>query len=238
MAKENPFWFDWAWVLVFSPSRHPVHDALTVLEALSLILPFGTREKDRPASKVGPQQSLPEHRRSFAAYVLDYHDLWQTISGADDSEGGGYVPTRSLYDSLPEEAQAELRRRADGATSHGFLECMTWPSMCRVVYRTASGSTGIGSRITRPGDLVCRVPGSKVLMTLRPIVDRDADPDTISCLCRADRSPGPHENEQRGIRPKVSPFSDFVGLCWYMTEGWVIAVAICCVKEMGEHHSP
>ena len=39
--------------------------------------------------------------------------------------------------------------------------------MCRVVYRTASGLVGIGSRVTRPGDLVCRVRGSPVLMTLR-----------------------------------------------------------------------
>jgi hypothetical protein len=182
MAKGNPFWLDRVWDLVFPPDRREGCDALTVLEALSLALPFGTREKDQPASKVGPQQNLAEHQRSFAAYVLDYHNLRQTIASADDGEGLGYAPPGSLYDSLPEEARAELRRRAHGATSEGFLECMTWPSMCRVVYRTASGSVGIGSRITRPGDLVCRVPGARVLMTLRQIAGYNDGPSTIPCV--------------------------------------------------------
>lgn len=190
MAKENPFWLDRVWKLVFpSPPSNPrqARDPLAVLEALSLALPFGTREKDEPVSMVGPQQTLRDHRRSFAAYVLDYHNLWrQTITdtGGDQSRAADDVPNRSLYGSLPEEAQAELRRRADGAASEGFLECMTWPSMCRVVYRTASGDVGIGSRITRPGDLVCRIPGSKVLMTLRriPSESEDIESDDISCV--------------------------------------------------------
>ncbi|KAH6847218.1 heterokaryon incompatibility protein-domain-containing protein [Chaetomium sp. MPI-CAGE-AT-0009] len=156
-AKVNPFWLDRVWELVF-PADH----------GLSLALPLGTREKGEPVSRTGSQQTRAEHMRSFAAYVLDYHELRQTVPDGDDS-GGGYVPARSLYDSLPAEARAELRRRAAGASSGGFLECMIWPSMCRVVYRTASGHVGMGSRVTRPGDLVCRVPGSKVLMTLRRI---------------------------------------------------------------------
>lgn len=40
----------------------------------------------------------------------------------------------------------------------------------------------MGSTVTRPGDLVCRVPGSKVLMTLRRIETADAEPGTISCV--------------------------------------------------------
>ncbi|KAK1756696.1 heterokaryon incompatibility protein-domain-containing protein [Echria macrotheca] len=182
MAKEHPFWLDKVWALVFPLDEHPVGDALTALETLSLAFPFGTKEKGESASKVGPQLSLAEHQRSFAAYVLDYHRLWQAISDADASVTSGDAPARSLFESLPKEAQDELRRRAEGATCEGFLECMTWPSMCRVVYRTASGSIGIGSRITRPGDLVCRVPGSKVLMTLRRIADSVDEPGTISCV--------------------------------------------------------
>ncbi|KAK3364348.1 heterokaryon incompatibility protein-domain-containing protein [Lasiosphaeria hispida] len=180
-AKENPFWLDRVWELVFPAAGNDGsledRDALAVLEALSLALPFGTREKDQPVSPIGPQQTLAEHRRSFAAYVLRYHELRYGVSseasgtGDDEDTCGCYLPACSLYGSLPAEVQAELRRRAEGATGGSFLESMTWPSMCRVVYRTASGLVGMGSRVTRPGDLVCRVRGSPVLMTLRRIED-------------------------------------------------------------------
>jgi hypothetical protein len=179
-AKANPFWLDRVWELVFPADGASGRDALAVLDSLSLALPLGTREKGEPGSRTEAQPRA-EHIRSFAAYVLDYHELRKTSpAGADD--GGAYVPARSLYDTLPEEAQAELRRRAEGATSGGFLESMVWSSMCRVVYRTASGHAGMGSRVTRPGDLVCRVPGSKVLMTLRRIEAVNAEPGTMSCV--------------------------------------------------------
>ncbi|KAK3389793.1 heterokaryon incompatibility protein-domain-containing protein [Podospora didyma] len=182
-AKMNPFWLDRVWELVSPKGSRVGLGASSVLETLSLALPFGTREKDQVKSRIGSQRTLMEHQRSFAAYLLDYHKLRQAVPDATtESNAGGYVPARSLYDSLPEESQAELRRRAEGATSEGFLECMTWPSMCRVVYRTASGWVGMGSRITRPGDLVCRVPGSKVLMTLRRIADDCTDPGVMSCV--------------------------------------------------------
>ncbi|KAK0640611.1 heterokaryon incompatibility protein-domain-containing protein [Cercophora newfieldiana] len=180
-AKVNPFWLDRVWDLVFPAESSPNRDALAVLESLSLALPLGTREKDQPASPVGPHQTLAEHRKSFAAYVLQYHELRQSVA-EDETDTSGYLPARSLYDSLPAEAQAELWRRAEGTTSGGFLECMTWPSMCRVVYWTALGFVGMGSRITRPGDLVCRVPGSTVLMTLRKIPGSSVEAGTIPCV--------------------------------------------------------
>lgn len=180
-VKVNPFWLDRIWELVFPGDDNQDHDALAVLESLSLALPLGTREKDQTPSSVGPHQTLAEHRRSFAAYVLQYHELRQSVAG-DESGKGGWLPARSLYESLPLEAQTELQRRAEGANSGGFLECMTWPSMCRAVYRTTLGFVGMGSRITRPGDLVCRVPGSNVLMTLRRIQDSSADAGTVSCV--------------------------------------------------------
>ncbi|CAM1507987.1 Fc.00g048350.m01.CDS01 [Cosmosporella sp. VM-42] len=169
-AKKNPFWLDRVWELVFPADGPPDRDALAVLETLSLALPLGTREKDEPVSKAGSNQTLEEHHRSFAAYVLEYHELRRgasEASGIDDDNS--HLPARSLFDSLPVEAQAELRRRAKGASSRGFIECMTWPSMCRVVYRTMSGLVGMGSRVTRPGDVVCRVRGLPVLMTVRRI---------------------------------------------------------------------
>ncbi|KAH8157163.1 hypothetical protein CIB48_g11074 [Xylaria polymorpha] len=172
-AKTNPFWLDRLWELAFPAAEGPTdrRDALAVLETLSLALPLGTRGEDEPVSTAGAHQTLGEHRRSFAAYVLEYHELWRGASEASDIADDTYLPARSLYDSLPAEAQAELRRRAEGVTGEGFIECMTWSSMCRVVYRTTSGLVGMGSRVVRPGDLVCRVRGSPVLMTLRRIED-------------------------------------------------------------------
>lgn len=182
-TKQNPFWLDHVWELIYpieQPNNtftSPGGDALAVLDSLSMALSLGTREKDDPNSDIGSSQTLEEHRRSFAAYILEYHELLRgALSEAGDvnDDDKSYLPVRSLFDSLPAEAQIELRRRAEGATAGGFLECMTWPSMCRIVYRTASGLVGMGSRVTRPGDLVCRVRGSAVPMTLRRTNDSNA----------------------------------------------------------------
>jgi len=183
-TKQNPFWLDRVWELVYPAEQQgstfasPGGDALAVLESLSLALPLGTREKNDPASKAGLNQTLEEHHRSFAAYVLEYHELLHRAlseaGGVNEDDDDSYLPIRSVFDSLPAEAQAELGRRAGGTTAGGFLECMTWPSMCRIVYHTASGLVGMGSRVTRLGDLVCRVRGSAVLMTLRRIDDSGA----------------------------------------------------------------
>ncbi|KAF2023639.1 hypothetical protein EK21DRAFT_80415 [Setomelanomma holmii] len=176
-TKQNPFWLDRVWELVYpadsqgSAFTKASSQALAVLESLSLALSLGTRETDNPVSKAGLNETLENHHRSFAAYVLQYHELLRgALSEAGDSnenDDNSYLPVRSVLDSMPAEAQAELRRRAQGTTAGGFLESMTWPSMCRMVYRTASGLVGMGSRVTRPGDLICRIRGSAALMTLR-----------------------------------------------------------------------
>ncbi|KLU83060.1 hypothetical protein MAPG_02127 [Magnaporthiopsis poae ATCC 64411] len=206
-AKKNPFWLDRVWELVFPPAQgRDDNAALEVLESLSLALPLGTREKHEPVTRIGPQQALADHQRSFAAYVLEYHELLQSAAAepagavAGDSDGG-YLPERSLYDSLPAEAQVELRRRAEGATSVGFIECMTWPSMCRVVYRTASGLVGMGSRITRPGDVVARVRGAEVFMTLRPIRGADDAGKVTEVGAETDAAPIPYAY----VAPTVVP---------------------------------
>ncbi|KAI1167353.1 heterokaryon incompatibility protein-domain-containing protein [Nemania serpens] len=177
-AKKNPFWLDRLWEAVFPSEGSADHDALTALETLSLALSLGTEAGEQSGNKAGPKQALEEHHRSFAAYILEYHELWRGASEAsgvaDVDDDGRSLPARSLYDSLPAEVQAELRRRAAGNTSERWIEHMTWPSMCRIVYRTSSGLVGMGSRVTRPGDLVCRVRGSTVLMTLRRIQDSGA----------------------------------------------------------------
>ncbi|KAH8690420.1 heterokaryon incompatibility protein-domain-containing protein [Phaeosphaeriaceae sp. PMI808] len=187
-TKQNPFWLDRVWGLVYpaeqqcSAIKSPGGDVLALLDSLSMALSLGTSETDDPVSKAGMNQMLEEHNRSFSAYVLEYHELLRSASseaGSMNKDGdNSYLPVRSVLDSLPAEAQAELRGRAEGAAAGGFLECMTWPAMCRVVYRTALGLVGIGSRVTRPGDLVCRVKGSTVLMTLRRIDDSSASKGT------------------------------------------------------------
>ncbi|KAI1193334.1 heterokaryon incompatibility protein-domain-containing protein [Nemania serpens] len=173
-AKKNPFWLDRVWEVVFPAEDSTDRDALATLETLSMALSLGTKVEEQSENKVGPKQAVEEHGSSFAAYVLEYYELWRRASEAsgidDDNDDDEYpVPVRSLLDSLPAEAQAELRRRAAGTTGGRWIDCMTWPSMCRVAYRTTSGLVGMGSRVTRPGDLVCRVRGSAVLMMLRRI---------------------------------------------------------------------
>ncbi|KAK4139497.1 heterokaryon incompatibility protein-domain-containing protein [Dichotomopilus funicola] len=209
-AKTNPFWLDRIWTEVLwsrsssgesglGKDDDDAQAALELLESLSLALPLGTMEPDEPRSKVGPRHTREENDRSFAAYVLAYHELWvkakaageQLESNAGDnndkdngieeqddkpdtpatggrSASSSYIPTSSLLTTLPQIAQSELRRRAENSSPQDFIESMTWPSMCRVIYRTTSGLVGMGSRVTRPGDLVCRVRGSGVLMTVRP----------------------------------------------------------------------
>lgn len=99
-----------------SPDDASRGDALQLLELLSLALPLGTREQDLQVSTVGPQQTRSEHHQSFTAYVLQYHKLRRSVS---DAYTDSYLPARSLFDSLPAGAQAELRRRAERATSGG-----------------------------------------------------------------------------------------------------------------------
>jgi hypothetical protein len=204
LTKTNPFWLDRIWEVVFPSdaqsniSADHGDSALNILETLSLALPFGTREKGDPVGLAGLNQPLEDHHQSFAAYVLEYHELLHhasfELSDVNGKSGSlSELPARSLLDSLPPLAQSELRRRAEEAASGGFIECMTWPCMSRVVYRTAKGLVGMGSRITQPGDLICRVQGSTVLMTLRKVGDCDKgdeaslamdskEPITVSCV--------------------------------------------------------
>ncbi|KAL2123467.1 hypothetical protein VTJ04DRAFT_3922 [Mycothermus thermophilus] len=194
LGKEHPFWLDRVWEVLCPAGREDDGEgpgALEVLDTLSLALPHGTLEPGEPPSKLsGSHQTLVEHRRSFAKYVLEYHELWKRGSAAAAAVAAGdeeatrmysgiadALPSMSLFDTLPPEVQDELERRAEGASSHGFLESMTWSAMCRVMYRTKTGMVGMGSRITRPGDLVCRVRGATLLMTLRAVDDSETRDD-------------------------------------------------------------
>jgi hypothetical protein len=210
-AKQTPFWLDRVWELVCpadkkcTPSKSSGDDALALLESLSLAISLGTKGEDGWVCKAGSSQTLEEHRRSFAAYVLEYHELLQVALAESCpvklKDNKAFFPARSIYDSLPVEAQAELRRRAEGAKSGDFLECMVWPSMCRVVYRTETGLVGMGSRITQPGDLICRVRGSNDMMTLREVDTTSPRFATGSCV----GTEGPPTIRCAYIAPTVLP---------------------------------
>jgi hypothetical protein len=187
VAKKNAFWLDRIWNEVVFPASEQAGeeldgaDALASLEAISLALSLGTEETEQPPGRrFGGHQTEKEHHRSFAAYVMQYHKLRAEANNSagkqlvessaaptDEISADTYIPRQSLFDTLSAEAQAVIRQRAEGASAGEWLECMTWPSMCRTIFRTASGLVGMGSRVTKPGDLICRIRGSAVLMTLR-----------------------------------------------------------------------
>lgn len=140
------------------------------------------------------------YRQSFAAYLLEYYRLHETAraitatlslsepgselitaAASVSNDNNNNLPQRSLYASLPESTQVEIQRRIAGATSLAFLQDMTWISMCRVIFRTSIGLIGMGPRVIRPADIVCRVRGYPVLIVLREI-SHEAESDTPRVL--------------------------------------------------------
>tara|TARA_R110002003_G_scaffold55_4_gene4947 strand:+ start:3057 stop:5195 length:2139 start_codon:yes stop_codon:yes gene_type:complete len=184
LTKKNPFFLDRLWETVYPAQGSNHQDPIKVLDNLALALADGLRDNhglnlseegdhsSKDATRPGEAQDM--HRKSFAAYLIEYHQLLETAmatlspstaSVSDDPNNN--LPQESLYASLPAPAQAEIQRRAAGATSLIFVQDITWVSMCRVIFRTATGLIGMGPRVMRPGDVVCRVRGCPVLMVLR-----------------------------------------------------------------------
>ena len=208
-AKKNPFYLDRLWETVYPAQDSNHKDPVKVLDNLSLALADGLRDNhglnlaeggdhsSKDATQPGEAQHM--HRQSFAAYLLEYHRLYETkrattatlkpseagselvTAAASVSDVDSNLPQRSLYASLPDSAQAEIQRRAAGATSLSFLHDMTWVCMCRVIFRTTAGLIGMGPRVMRPADVVCRVRGCPVLMVLRE-APHEAESDAPSEL--------------------------------------------------------
>ena len=188
-AKKNPFFLDRLWEMVQGSNAK---DPIKVLDNLSLALADGLRDNNglnlvegvnhsaKDATRPGKAQDV--HRQTFAAYILEYHRLHKTARAAKPAApfSNDYLPPRSLYSSLPDSAQAEIHRRAAGASSLTFVQDITWVSMCRVVFRTATGLIGMGPRVMRPNDVVCRVRRCPVLMVLREAVSDDEPYDVES----------------------------------------------------------
>ncbi|KAF2814225.1 uncharacterized protein BDZ99DRAFT_437051 [Mytilinidion resinicola] len=211
-TKKNPFFLDRLWEMVYPAQGSNHKDPIKVLDNLSLALADGLRDhagglnlaeggdhSSKDATQPGEAQDM--HRQSFAAYLLEYHRLRETgrattatlspseagselITAASVSDDDNNLPQRSLYASLPESAQVEIQRRATGATSLIFVQDITWVSMCRVIFRTTTGLIGMGPRVMKPGDVVCRVRGCPVLMVLREApheAESDA-PRVLRCM--------------------------------------------------------
>lgn len=186
-TKKNPFYLSRVWDTAYTSQADPIE----VLDNLSLALADGMRnnhgkelaegEDHSHKNATHPGEAQDNHRSSFAKYVLEYHELLESTTatltpsevGAVFSEAARVrrpskiLPHRSLYASLPTSAQQEIQRRAIGGNSLHFVQDITWVAMCRIIFRTSTGMVGMGSRVMQPGDLVCRVRGSPVLMVLR-----------------------------------------------------------------------
>lgn len=204
-AKKNPFYLDRLWDMVYPAHSSSHRDPIEVLDNLSLALADGFRDSPAvilaegadPISKDATQPGKAQymHRQSFAAYLLEYDRLHKiaitTSATLSQSEAGSAasaidinLPPSSLYASLPKSAQAEIQRRAAGATSLIFVQDMTWVSMCRVIFRTTKGLIGMGPRVLKSTDVVSRVRGSPVLMVLReaPHKTESATSDVLRCV--------------------------------------------------------
>jgi hypothetical protein len=196
-TKKNPFFLDRLWEIVYPWQGSNHRDPIKALDNLSLALADGLRDNhglnlaeggdhsSKDATQPGQAQDM--HRQSFAAYLLEYHRLYESARATTAntvSDDDNILPQRSLYASLPESAQAEIQRRAAGATSLAFVQDITWVSMCRVIVRTTTGLIGMGPRVMQAGDVVCRVRGCPVLLVLREApheAESDA-PRALRCM--------------------------------------------------------
>jgi hypothetical protein len=215
-TKKNPFYLSRLWELAYPSQESHNRDPIEVLDHLSLALAGGLHdnhaqelaEGDDHSSKNAtlPGKAQDIHRRSFARYMLDYHELLEdTTARVPPSEVGSVfstaaslrtpskiLPPSSLYASLPEFAQTKVQHRAANASSLQFVQDITWIAMCRVIFRTSTGLIGMGPRVMQPGDLICRVRGSPVLMVLREI-------------SRGHSSDGPPEMHCMHVGPCIVP---------------------------------
>lgn len=154
MQKKIPFLIDHIWNKTVAVPGMPLVSPEQLLSSLSFVLTGGYRNE--AAAVAG--DSLEQLRAGFAAFVLEFERI------RPSNHPGGFVA------SLPTEDRNVVEVMAAAGSAAQFIQDMTWTSMCRKVFRTASGHVGLGPRIMREGD-ICAV----LLGAVYPIILRGCD---------------------------------------------------------------
>jgi hypothetical protein len=122
-----------------------------LLASLSLVLTGGyLNESD---STLGEKQE--QQQSDFAALILEYERV--RLHGHSDG----------FFSSLSPEDKAVVQTMAARGSAHQIVQDMTWTSMCRKVFRTATGHIGLGPRIMKGGDLCVVFLGAVYPVVLR-----------------------------------------------------------------------
>jgi hypothetical protein len=150
MKKKIPFLIDHIWNRTVAVPGVPLISPEQLLNSLSFVL-TGCYRNEVIAI---PGDGLEQLRADFAAFILKFERL-------RPSNPGGFVTSLTIEDRNMIEVMA-----ATGSAVQ-FIQDMTWTSMCRKVFRTASGYVGLGPRIMREGDICAVLVGTVYPMILR-----------------------------------------------------------------------
>ncbi len=122
-----------------------------LLASLSLVLTGGFRNSSDSTS--GEEQE--KQQADLAALILEYERI--RLPGQSD----GFLTSLSSKD------KQLIQTMGDRGSAHQFVQDMTWTSMCRKVFRTSNGYTGLGPRIMRNDDFCVVLLGAVYPMVLR-----------------------------------------------------------------------
>jgi hypothetical protein len=151
IQKKTPFLIDHVWSKTVAVLGMPLVSPEQLLSSLSFVLTGGYRNEEVAAAG----SSLEQLKADFAAFVLEFERI------RPSNHPGGFVA------SLPTEDRNMVEVMAAAGSAAQFIQDMTWTSMCRKVFRTASGHVGLGPRIMREGDICAVLLGAVYPMILR-----------------------------------------------------------------------
>jgi hypothetical protein len=151
LQKKIPFLIDHIWNKTIAvPGIPPVSEG-QLLSSLSFLLTGGYRNEAAATAS----DSLEQLKADFAAFILEFERI------RPSNHPGGFVA------SFPAEDRNMVEGMAVTGSAAQFIQDMTWNSMCRKVFRTASGHIGLGPRIMREGDICVVLLGAVYPMVLR-----------------------------------------------------------------------
>jgi hypothetical protein len=149
--KKIPFLIDHIWTRTVVEPDIPPASLEYFLSALSLVLTGGHLEFSSSTSGATQTQQTSD----LAALILEY----------DHIRPDGH--TDGIFANLPPAQQTQLQSMAAQGSAHQFVQDMTWTSMCRRVFRTATGHIGLGPRTMREGDVCVVAWGAVYPLMLR-----------------------------------------------------------------------